>query len=139
MKKITMVLMSVLFLGFVGCEMEDCCKHCTNSKPCGDSCIPYNYTCHKPPGCACSDNGDVYEYEASNNYQSTQENNYEATTPAKSTKDSCCRHCSTFDDMGMEIIIEGETTIFKPGCACGNRCIPCDNVCNVESGCACDL
>ena len=31
-----------------------CCKYCCNSKPCGDSCISLRYTCHKPPGCACS-------------------------------------------------------------------------------------
>ncbi|GEM_PF-2469688 len=30
-----------------------CCKYCTNSKACGDSCISANKTCHKPPGCAC--------------------------------------------------------------------------------------
>jgi hypothetical protein len=30
-----------------------CCKHCSVGKPCGDSCISKNYTCHKPPGCAC--------------------------------------------------------------------------------------
>jgi hypothetical protein len=31
-----------------------CCKMCTNSKPCGDSCIAYNQTCSKGGGCACS-------------------------------------------------------------------------------------
>lgn len=30
-----------------------CCKVCTKGKACGDSCINRNYTCHKPPGCAC--------------------------------------------------------------------------------------
>ena len=30
-----------------------CCKYCTTGKACGDSCISRNYTCHKPPGCAC--------------------------------------------------------------------------------------
>ena len=30
-----------------------CCKHCTNSKPCGDSCIALNSTCHAGSGCAC--------------------------------------------------------------------------------------
>jgi len=30
-----------------------CCKVCTNSQACGDSCISKNYTCHQPPGCAC--------------------------------------------------------------------------------------
>lgn len=32
-----------------------CCKVCTDSKPCGDSCIPSNQTCHKIGGCACVD------------------------------------------------------------------------------------
>lgn len=31
-----------------------CCKTCTNSKPCGDACIPKANTCGKPPGCACA-------------------------------------------------------------------------------------
>ena len=31
-----------------------CCKVCTTSKACGDSCINVNYTCSKPPGCACN-------------------------------------------------------------------------------------
>lgn len=31
-----------------------CCKTCTNSKPCGDACIPKANTCSKPPGCACA-------------------------------------------------------------------------------------
>lgn len=30
-----------------------CCKHCVNTKACGDGCINKNYTCTKPPGCAC--------------------------------------------------------------------------------------
>jgi len=30
-----------------------CCKICTTSKACGNSCISRNYTCHKGPGCAC--------------------------------------------------------------------------------------
>jgi hypothetical protein len=30
-----------------------CCKHCTTGQACGNSCISWNYTCHKPPGCAC--------------------------------------------------------------------------------------
>ena len=33
---------------------EECCRTCTSSKPCGDSCIPMDSTCDKPPGCACS-------------------------------------------------------------------------------------
>lgn len=32
----------------------NCCKHCgPNSKPCGDSCISLDKTCHKVGGCAC--------------------------------------------------------------------------------------
>lgn len=30
-----------------------CCKVCSNSKACGDSCISKDKTCHQPPGCAC--------------------------------------------------------------------------------------
>ena len=30
-----------------------CCKQCTNSKPCGDTCIPTSSTCHQSGGCAC--------------------------------------------------------------------------------------
>lgn len=30
-----------------------CCKMCSASKACGDSCISKNSTCHQPPGCAC--------------------------------------------------------------------------------------
>ncbi len=30
-----------------------CCKTCRKGKPCGDSCISKNKTCHKGPGCAC--------------------------------------------------------------------------------------
>lgn len=36
-----------------------CCKRCSTGKPCGNSCIARNKTCHQPPGCACStDEGD---------------------------------------------------------------------------------
>ena len=33
-----------------------CCKRCdpAKSKPCGDSCISLDKTCHTPSGCACS-------------------------------------------------------------------------------------
>ena len=31
-----------------------CCKVCTNSQACGDSCISKSYTCYQPPGCACN-------------------------------------------------------------------------------------
>jgi tetratricopeptide (TPR) repeat protein len=31
-----------------------CCRHCgPDSKPCGDSCIALDATCHRPPGCTC--------------------------------------------------------------------------------------
>ena len=30
-----------------------CCKMCRNGKACGDSCIPWNQSCHHKPGCAC--------------------------------------------------------------------------------------
>ena len=32
---------------------QSCCKHCSNSQACGDSCISWGKTCHKGPGCAC--------------------------------------------------------------------------------------
>ncbi len=32
---------------------DACCRHCTNSQPCGNGCISWNFTCHQPPGCAC--------------------------------------------------------------------------------------
>ena len=31
-----------------------CCKICKTGKACGDTCINKNYTCRKPPGCACN-------------------------------------------------------------------------------------
>jgi hypothetical protein len=33
--------------------VQGCCKHCTKGKPCGDTCIARNKTCHVGPGCAC--------------------------------------------------------------------------------------
>jgi hypothetical protein len=30
-----------------------CCKYCSKGKPCGDTCISRNKTCHVGPGCAC--------------------------------------------------------------------------------------
>ncbi len=30
-----------------------CCKHCSKGKPCGDTCIARNKTCHVGRGCAC--------------------------------------------------------------------------------------
>lgn len=35
------------------CQADGCCRHCTNSQPCGNSCIPWGKQCHQPPGCAC--------------------------------------------------------------------------------------
>jgi hypothetical protein len=32
---------------------QACCKFCSNSKACGDSCIPKDKQCYEPPGCAC--------------------------------------------------------------------------------------
>ena len=32
---------------------KKCCKICHKGKACGDSCIPRDRECHKPPGCAC--------------------------------------------------------------------------------------
>lgn len=37
-----------------------CCKVCTGGKPCGDTCIAYNKTCHTPGGCACSGSAVVF-------------------------------------------------------------------------------
>jgi hypothetical protein len=31
----------------------ECCKVCTKGKPCGDTCISQDKTCHVGPGCAC--------------------------------------------------------------------------------------
>ena len=30
-----------------------CCKYCSTGKPCGNTCIARNKTCHVGPGCAC--------------------------------------------------------------------------------------
>lgn len=30
-----------------------CCVRCTKSKPCGNSCIAFEDTCHVGDGCAC--------------------------------------------------------------------------------------
>ena len=32
---------------------QACCRYCCTGKPCGNSCINRNLTCHQPPGCAC--------------------------------------------------------------------------------------
>ncbi|WP_156372596.1 hypothetical protein [Deinococcus sp. Leaf326] len=44
----------VTFTGTPGGGGTTCCKICRNSKPCGDTCISYDKTCHTPGGCACS-------------------------------------------------------------------------------------
>lgn len=31
-----------------------CCKICTSSQACGDTCIRLDFTCHQPRGCACN-------------------------------------------------------------------------------------
>lgn len=36
-----------------GRARSSCCKVCTNSQACGDSCISSSFNCHQPPGCAC--------------------------------------------------------------------------------------
>lgn len=35
-------------------ESEQCCQVCRSGKPCGDSCVPHDRHCNKPPGCACA-------------------------------------------------------------------------------------
>lgn len=37
-----------------GGTQSACCKVCTTGKPCGDTCIAANDTCHQAPGCACA-------------------------------------------------------------------------------------
>lgn len=37
-----------------GSSYSACCKVCTGSQACGDSCISRNKSCHKAPGCACN-------------------------------------------------------------------------------------
>ena len=34
---------------------RECCKVCHKGKACGDTCIPRDRQCHKPPGCACNE------------------------------------------------------------------------------------
>lgn len=33
---------------------QSCCKVCTSGKPCGNTCIAVQDTCHVGPGCACA-------------------------------------------------------------------------------------
>ena len=49
--------MSVAKINFVPPNAEiakTCCKVCSKGKPCGNSCISRDKTCHKAPGCACA-------------------------------------------------------------------------------------
>jgi hypothetical protein len=54
--KRTVVFLLCLFFSEVSHVSAACCKYCTpgKSKPCGDSCISLDKTCHQPLGCACS-------------------------------------------------------------------------------------
>jgi hypothetical protein len=36
-----------------GGNAQSCCKVCKRGQACGDSCISWDKTCSKPPGCAC--------------------------------------------------------------------------------------
>jgi hypothetical protein len=36
-----------------GVSEARCCKVCTKGKPCGDTCIAQDKTCHVGSGCAC--------------------------------------------------------------------------------------
>jgi hypothetical protein len=38
---------------FMPTPAQGCCKVCSKGKPCGDTCIARNKTCHVGPGCAC--------------------------------------------------------------------------------------
>lgn len=49
----------LIMLGTASCDScrqatGSCCKTCTASKACGDSCIPRNQSCSKFGGCACN-------------------------------------------------------------------------------------
>ena len=47
------VALSASFAGTTACDTAACCKRCRTGKPCGDSCIANNQTCHVTGGCAC--------------------------------------------------------------------------------------
>jgi hypothetical protein len=36
-----------------GAVAQGCCKICRKGQACGNSCISWDKTCHRPPGCAC--------------------------------------------------------------------------------------
>jgi hypothetical protein len=60
-RKLGRMLTIGVFVLAVGCTSDNCegsggrscCKVCTDSKACGDSCIATNQTCHQTGGCAC--------------------------------------------------------------------------------------
>jgi hypothetical protein len=37
-------------------KRDGCCKVCKTGKPCGDTCISEQDTCHTAGGCACAAN-----------------------------------------------------------------------------------
>lgn len=52
-------LLLLVALAFASCKVPaeddpDCCRVCTESKACGDSCINKALTCNQPKGCACN-------------------------------------------------------------------------------------
>lgn len=59
----------VSFCGQKGGDEDDgggggsasCCVRCTDSKPCGNSCISWDKTCHVASGCACAEIDDGQE------------------------------------------------------------------------------
>jgi hypothetical protein len=54
MRKAMLVLLLGVVLAACGKDEDKCCKHCKDSQPCGDTCIPNNQTCHTNSGCACA-------------------------------------------------------------------------------------
>lgn len=57
MRMLIVVLVGLMFTACGPIDDEpsgDCCKVCTSSKACGDSCIPKSSTCNKSSGCACN-------------------------------------------------------------------------------------
>ena len=52
----SIVLAALLLAGCDSCKQVtgSCCKVCTDSKPCGDSCIARTQSCSAGAGCACS-------------------------------------------------------------------------------------
>lgn len=49
------LVLAVMSLNCISAHADDtCCKVCSNSQPCGNTCISKKKKCHTPPGCACS-------------------------------------------------------------------------------------